>query len=342
MKKSLFAYLVILFVAVQGMQAQQTPLYTQYMMNGFLLNPAIAGSEGYTSVSVVAREQWVGFPGSPRTQSVSAQTRLLPDSWLLSLFGKKKGRSRYRRSNQSKVGLGIYVLNDRNGLVDKTGFEMAYAYHIFMKQQQLSFGLALSGYQVRIDKSLLNDGSGNTVGSTQDWTNYNNLSMFIPDATMGVWYSSPILYGGLSVSNLFQSYLKFSNEFRDKFKQSRTFYISGGAKLEMNRNWMFEPSTLIKYSQSGALQFDLGGRFYYNEDYWAGMAYRSGADKGQFGFTSSALSFMFGVRVDRFYFGYAFDYSLNDLMPSTFGSHEFMLSYKFGDNTRRYRWLNRY
>ena len=36
--------------------SQQVPLYSQYMLNGFLLNPAVAGSEGYTAVNLTARE----------------------------------------------------------------------------------------------------------------------------------------------------------------------------------------------------------------------------------------------------------------------------------------------
>jgi len=334
---------ILLTVCSMVAKAQQTPLYTQYMLNGFLLNPAMAGSEGYTSVAVTAREQWVGFPGSPRTQSVGAQTRLLPNSWLLNMFKTGGVKKRYKRnSNQSKVGLGMYVMNDRNGIVDKTGFEMAYAYHLTMKQSQLSFGLGMSYFNMRIDQSYLKGvGGAATTGTTVDLTAYNNLNLNIPDANFGVYYSSPNLYGGLAISNLFQAYLKFSG-LDDKFKQYRNYTLTGGYKLELDKDYMLEPSALLKYSQSGAFQFDLGARLYVKEDYWAGLSYRSGADKGAFGFSSSALSFLGGVRVERFFFGYSYDYNFNEIGPLTFGSHEFMLAYKFGDNTRRYRWLNRY
>ena len=33
---------------------------------------------------------------------------------------------------------------------------------------------------------------------------------------------------------------------------------------------------------------------------------------------------------------------MNKLQRFSFGSHEFMFAAKFGDNARRYRWLNRY
>jgi hypothetical protein len=51
---------------------------------------------------------------------------------------------------------------------------------------------------------------------------------------------------------------------------------------------------------------------------------------------------MGGISVDKYHFGYAFDYTLKSIRKHTFGSHEFMFAVKFGDNARRYRWLKRF
>ena len=58
---------IILVVFLTGNLAfgQQLPVYSQYLYNKFLINPSIAGSDGYTSVSLTAREQWVGYGGAP-------------------------------------------------------------------------------------------------------------------------------------------------------------------------------------------------------------------------------------------------------------------------------------
>ena len=61
---------------------EQVPLYSQYMLNGFLLNPAVAGSEGYTAVNMTAREQWVGMKHAPGTYALSFQTRILKNSYI--------------------------------------------------------------------------------------------------------------------------------------------------------------------------------------------------------------------------------------------------------------------
>lgn len=47
--------------------AQQRPHYTQYVINPFLVNPAIAGIENYTDLKMGVRDQWVGLNGAPKT-----------------------------------------------------------------------------------------------------------------------------------------------------------------------------------------------------------------------------------------------------------------------------------
>ena len=61
--------------------AQQQPIYSQYMMNPYLLNPAIAGYQGYTDFNFTAREQWLGYSDGPSTYAISGQTRILKTSF---------------------------------------------------------------------------------------------------------------------------------------------------------------------------------------------------------------------------------------------------------------------
>ena len=44
---------------------------------------------------------------------------------------------------------------------------------------------------------------------------------------------------------------------------------------------------------------------------------------------------MGGIRVDKYYFGYAFDYTFNAIGARTLGSHEIMAAIKFGDNAQK-------
>jgi len=305
--------------------AQQLPLYSQYMMNKFLLNPAVAGSEGYTAFNITAREQWIGIPNSPRTHSFSAQTRILRKSFVSKGTNVRKKATAASRSG--KVGLGGYVFNDQTGLVNRTGIQLTYSYHISIATGQLSFGLAGTAYQFKVDREKIklydeNDLLINTFD--------NNL--FVPDANIGVYYSSPLFYAGLSASQLFQASIKFGESGYDQFRLLRHYYLMGGYNIDVNDYLIFEPSILLKTSELWNFQMDLTAKAYIYQDYWAGMSFRTGG----------ALIIMGGLRVDKFYFGYAFDYTLSSIQKHSFGSHEFMLAMKLGESARRYKWLIRF
>jgi type IX secretion system PorP/SprF family membrane protein len=47
--------------------AQQKPVYTQYVLNNYIINPAISGIENYTDLKLSYRKQWVGIEGAPST-----------------------------------------------------------------------------------------------------------------------------------------------------------------------------------------------------------------------------------------------------------------------------------
>ncbi len=57
MKKRL-AILIISILTAASAAGQQLPIYSQYLYNKFLINPAVAGSEGFTSVNLTARGPW--------------------------------------------------------------------------------------------------------------------------------------------------------------------------------------------------------------------------------------------------------------------------------------------
>ena len=77
--KSILPVIVFSFIFGAAL-AQQVPMYSQYIMNGFLINPSFAGSDGYTTVNLTVREQWVGMAGAPSTYAASFQTRILKNS----------------------------------------------------------------------------------------------------------------------------------------------------------------------------------------------------------------------------------------------------------------------
>jgi len=324
MRKLLYIIFLTVVVAING-YSQQAPLYSQYMLNGFLLNPAVAGSEGYSAVNLTAREQWVGLQDGPATYALSFQTRMLRESHI-----RRTSSVRRRRKSGSlfgNVGLGGYVFNHRNGAVDRTGLKLTYAYHIEFDQSQLSFGLSMVGYQFRLDDERI----VLEMPDDEIWMGLHK-SVFIPDADAGVYYMAKNYWAGFSVDQLFESVLKFGDAGYEQFVMERNYHLMGGYDLEINRDVIVSPSTHVKLAENGKFQADINGKIYYQQSYWGGLTYRTG----------HSIILMAGVSVDRLAFGYAFDIGLNSIMKNSFGSHEFTFIAKLGDQTRRHRWLTRY
>ena len=110
-------------------------------MNEFLINPSVAGYDGRTTLNIAARKELLGFSRkTPETYSFSAQTRILKKPFdIKSGFFRK---TLFKPSSKGRVGVGISFLNDVNTAIHKTGLQFTYAYHIFILNSQLSFGLS--------------------------------------------------------------------------------------------------------------------------------------------------------------------------------------------------------
>ncbi len=325
--KSIFASFLLL-IAGGIISAQQVPMYSQYIMNGFLINPSFAGNDGYTTVNITAREQWVGLYGAPSTYAASFQTRLLKTSYISKSTSVR--RKMVRPTKGGRVGLGGYIFNDQNGIIKRTGAQLAYAYHIPMGQNQLSFGLAGTAYQyaVDLDGVLLRD-------IDDQYLNSYDRVVFIPDFNFGVSFTTYDYYVAFAMSSLTRGTLMLGNTGDNNRAELGHYFLTGGYKFTMpNRDFVLEPSVLLKSSDMffKAAQMDLTTRLYYKEDFWGGMSWR----------TNDAIIIMTGMKYDRFYFAYAFDFTLTDIRTQSFGSHELSMAVKFGESARRYRWINRY
>jgi hypothetical protein len=79
-------------------------------------------------------------------------------------------------------------------------------------------------------------------------------------------------------------------------------------------------------------QADIGITYIFHDVFWAGVAYR----------TSKAVIATIGVRQKNIFIGYAFDFTLQEIQRVTYGTHEISVAMKFGDSSRKYRWLDRY
>lgn len=324
-KKGLLILAVLLISA--GIDAQQLPIYSQYLFNKYLINPAVAGADGYTSLNMTTRQQWTGYQGAPQTYSLSYNGRILKQKYKIreNLFDNKT----FRPQTEGRVGFGGTVYSDINGLVRRTGFSTSYAYHIWMRGgTQLSFGLAFTGYHYKIDQRQIQ-----FEDPDEPWLNTDfRKGIFVPDFNFGVYLLNRKFAVGFSAQELMEGFIRVGSQAYNDLRIQRSYYIFGNYDFEPDNKNLIQPSILIKISEQLRPQADIGITYSYDNKIWMGATFRTG----------SAIIANVGVRRDRLFLGYSFDFTLNAIQMSTYGSHEFIVAVRFGDTPRKYRWLDRY
>jgi type IX secretion system PorP/SprF family membrane protein len=335
-KKILSLVLAVMLLLIGFMSvntyAQQVPRYTQYMMNEFIVNPAMAGSDGRTIVNLSGRKEWVGFGNggpTPQTYSLSIQHRTL-DREYAKILGASG--SKYENLHKSNVGWGLSFVNDLNGAIQRQGVSLTYAYHLFLNPAQLSFGLTGSFTQLSIRSKYLNFENNSDI-----MMGLSNGSIWTPDIAFGINLKYPHLQIGLSAVQLLQSSVVFGNtevnlsSSNERFRRTYFLMASYLGDIKSSTNWKYEPSILIKtndqFSTGVIAQGDIVMRMIYQDDLWFGLGYR----------TSSDVIALIGFRYNRVYFTYSFDYGNSEMMKYTYGSHEISVSLKLGSSVKRIR-----
>src|SRR5690554_3050573 len=104
--KKIYLMLLLIATVASFAQAQQRAQFSQYMINPFLYNPAVAGTEDYADIRAGYRKQWVGFEGAPRSMYLSAHTSIGKSDVV-------NNRSRHKKKGFH--GIGGVISNDMIG-----------------------------------------------------------------------------------------------------------------------------------------------------------------------------------------------------------------------------------
>ena len=292
MRAKLF-FFVIMFVTIAG-YAQQDAQYTQYMYNTININPAYAGSRGALSVFGLYRTQWVGLDGAPETSTFSVNTPI----------------------NNSNLGVGVSLVNDKIGPTNENTFSADLSYTIQTSADfKLSFGIKGSANFFNLDVTKLNPES---QGDPQ-FQDLNNK--FSPNVGAGVYWHSDKAYIGLSVPNFIETNRYDDNDYAI-YKDRINYYLIAGYVFDLDRLQYikFKPALLTKMVQGAPLQVDVSANFMFMDKLVLGVAYR----------WSASLSAMAGFQIsDGLYIGYGYDRETTKLNNYNSGSHEIFLRYEF-------------
>lgn len=303
-----FLIVGLLFMGVV-VNAQQQQQYSMYMMNNYVLNPAVGGTENYADFKASYRTQWVGFGGGPKTVYLSGHTAI--------------GKSVYEDTDIKPLphhGVGGYVYNDNIGATNKIGFYGSYAYHLPLTTKlTASFGAFLGFQQFSIDRSKVSfyeDEFG-----VQDNVITGNSSKFLPDANLGTWLYHKNYYVGAALYQLFGNNLDFESVKGtiEEGKLNKHYFITAGYRVPLTEDFTWVPSFVVKAVAPAPVQFDINSKFRYQDLAWLGVSYRNKSD----------VALMAGVTLmERIDIAYSYDVITSDVNNYSSGSHEFILGYR--------------
>ena len=275
--------------------AQQLPHFSQYYLNDFFINPAVAGTKNYFEGVSMHRSQWQGITDAPRTYS-------------LSVNGPTKNL---------KMGLGGYLFTDIVGPTRRTGFNLSYAYHIKLNDKlKLSLGLSAGLLQFKIDASKI------SLRDPDDAVLTNGVqSDLVPDAGFGMYLYHQKYYVGFSAPQLLNHKVKF---FDDGNNPEGTllphFFLTGGYNFTLSDDFVLTPSAFIKYVSPAPLQIEATLRLIYQQKLWLSTSYR---DK-------DAVVLSLGYLINEsFTLAYAYDITTTNLKNYSSGTHELMVGVRF-------------
>ncbi len=295
MKTLLFSFVLVLTSMLN--YAQQDAQFTQYMYNTITINPAYAGSRGALSIFALHRTQWVGLDGAPVTNTFSMNTPL----------------------NESNLGLGISIVNDKIGPTQENTISADVSYSIHTSETFiLSFGMKATANLFSLDVNKLNP-----VDNDPSLHDFNNK--FTPNIGAGIYLHSDKAYVGFSVPNFIETNRYNDNEVAI-FKEKINYYLMGGYVFTISNDIQFKPAGLLKLVQGAPLQADISANFMFIEKLTIGIAYRWNA----------AMSGMVGFQISEgLHIGYGYDLETTNLDRYNSGSHEVFLRYDlFKNNTR--------
>jgi len=190
--------LIVLIIAFCSLaaKAQLNPFQQMYFQNPYQYNPAMAGLDKGLNLNLGYRQQWSNFPGAPKTTLFTADLQAA-----------------------DKVGIGLNVNDDQEGLIRQTRIMGSYAYHLPLndRNEKFSFGLSLGVNDARVDYNKVNGDL-----TDEQIAQYNQLKAYV-DGDLGAAYTGERLTISSALPNLKTIFFKESDQ---RFDADRLLFIT--------------------------------------------------------------------------------------------------------------------
>ena len=290
-----FFLIILTFMFPVNMFCQMFTLSDQYLNNTLAFNPAFAGSHDALSVSVLYRNQWVGFEDAPSSNILSVHTPL----------------------SNGRIGLGLLLEKESYGIYSETGINGNYAYRIELKKGVLSMGIGFGATRKNVAWDELNAADEGDILLI----NYPESSV-LPDFSLGMYYHNNKYFFGFSIPMMLSHELEQnSGKYRIKNDFSKyNYFIEGGYYIGLAPDIELLPSLLAKYHPGHDPQLDINAQVILKERLWLGAGYRS----------ENTLLGMLQCQLNRqLMTAYSYSFDTGRTGKYNRGSHEVVMNYIF-------------
>ncbi len=305
--KKIFTTLTVALAAFTSVSfAQQDPQFTQFMHNKLIYNPGYAGTSQAICANVLYRQQWVNFPGAPKTGLISID---MPVGSL-------------------PLGIGLNVMNDQIGFSKTLFARLALAWNKPLGAGMLGVGIDGGILQQQFNGNWITpDGPGSPDNAIPGYTYGNpsntnpNLNALTYDLGFGAYYTIPNkMYVGISSTHLTAQDISAGSKV--KYSLARHYYLMAGYTFALpNPDHAIQPNIKVK-TDAASTQLDVNLTYLYKNTFWFGVSYRM----------QDAIAPMVGARFlpnKSLKVGYSYDVTTSKIKGYSAGTHEIMLGYCF-------------
>lgn len=226
-----FVSLASIIFSANIANAQQEGLYTQYMFNKMVFNPATVGTQDAFVASLHARTQWTGMKDAPETQTLLVESPI-------------------KRTN---MGVGLSIVNDVAGPLTQRNILAYYSYSVkFSQTTKLSFGLNTGIYAI-------NANLPDIELSTQEYDPafadiYKNAVKY--NVGFGMYFNTKNWYCGISAPKLYNTMFLGKKE-HDELNLKSHYYFLSGATIKLSNKVDLKPSVMVRKVVGAPIGMDL-------------------------------------------------------------------------------------
>lgn len=324
---------------------QAKPTYTQYVLNNYILNPALTGIENYVDVKLSNRNQWTGIDGHPVTTYVTVhgpigKTDTRTSATSFAIPGQNPRGEEYWREYTAPLphhGVGLTMMNDKAGYINRWTIMLSYAYHKPLGlKTTLAAGFTGGITSVGLDRTKIDFGNLSNDDPAIGYTS-GELKKLKPEVGAGLWLYSSRYFIGLSVLNIIPGKANFVKNDKYGTYYTPNYFLTAGYRIQLGDDMSLLPSAMVQYWQPQLTGVHVNAKLQYQDKVWLGASYR-------YSDLISGYSAMAGLNISNI-FNVSYSYEIattSRLRTYTGNSHEIMLGFlignKYGDTCPRNVW----